>query len=205
MKKKKKVKIILVILLIILLVIVGYFCYQDYTKKETIPAATVVNEIPEYGYVLKSNKSEAYKKMFQELQNILDQDPVDEEAYVKKISEMFLLDFFSLNDKVANTDVGGTDFVHSEALDNFLEKAENTIYKYVENNLYNKRKQQLPEVNEVTIDSVETTSYAVGDVTDDNAYQVTATWTYKKDLGYQTEATLIFVHEGNKLSLVELE
>ena len=184
MKLKKKVKIILVILLIILLVIVGYFCYQDYTKKETIPAATVVNEIPEYGYVLKSNKSEAYKKMF---------------------SEMFLLDFFSLNDKVANTDVGGTDFVHSEALDNFLEKAENTIYKYVENNLYNKRKQQLPEVNEVTIDSVETTSYAVGDVTDDNAYQVTATWTYKKDLGYQTEATLIFVHEGNKLSLVELE
>lgn len=205
MKLKKKVKVLLVIILIIILLVIGFFCYREYSKEDAIPAATVVNEIPEYGYVLKSDKSAEYKKMFQELQDILSQEEVDEEAYVEQISKMFLLDFYSLNNKVANTDVGGTDFVHSAALSDFLENAENTLYKYVENNMYDERDQELPEVDEITINSIENTSYTALDVTDDNAYQVTASWAYKKDLGYQNEATLTFVHEDKKLSLVELE
>ena len=36
-------------------------------KKESVKEAKVVSKIDNYGYVLKSNKSDAYKKLFKEL------------------------------------------------------------------------------------------------------------------------------------------
>ena len=136
---------------------------------------------------------------------------------------MFIMDFYTLNDKLANidvggidfvhtlndklanTDVGGIDFVHANAKTNFLEKAEDTVYKYVENDIYGNRDQQLPEVTEVTVEKVENIEYTIGtDFTDDSAYQVEVSLKYKEDMDYPTKATLIFVHEDNKLSLVEI-
>ena len=206
MKLKKSVKRFLIILLILIVLAGGAFLvWKFYPKERVQEVATVVSEIPGYGYTLKSNKSEQYKEMFQELTDILNQSPVDEEAYVEQISKMFILDFYTLSDKVANTDVGGVDFVHSTAQANFLEKAEDTFYKYVESDIYDNRDQELPLVDEVTVNNIETVSYTIGtDVTDENAYQVSLSWTYKKDLGYQTAAILTFVHEDNKLALVEM-
>ena len=63
-KLKKKPKIILMILLIIILIGVGAFSYHCYVNKSEVKENKVVSKIPEYGYELKSNKSEAYKKMF---------------------------------------------------------------------------------------------------------------------------------------------
>ena len=145
--------------------------------------------------------------MFGELDKILKKDPVDEEEYVKKITEMFIYDFYSLNDKSTKTDVGGTDFIYGNILENFLSNAEDTYYKYVESNMYNDRKQELPVVDEIKIDSVEQTEFAYGEETDEEAYEVTVSWTYtnKEFNDYQKEATLIFIHDGIKLSLVELK
>ena len=39
---------------------------------------------------------------------------------------------------------------------------------------------------------------------DINAYEVTLTWEYNKDLGYETTTKIILVHENNKLSIVEM-
>lgn len=205
MKLKKGVKRMLLILMIIIVIGAGVFLYFHFKGNSTPKQATVVNEIKEYGYRLKSNKSQAYKEMFYELEKILTEKQVDEEAYVKKVSQMFILDFYSLNDKTANTDVGGVDFVHSLARENFLEKAEDTIYKYVESNLYGTRKQALPTVDKVSIESVEPTEFTVGGKVDSKAYQVKVSWTYKEESDYQNEATLLFVHEGKVLALVEME
>lgn len=40
---------------------------------------------------------------------------------------MFIVDFYSLSDKTAKTDVGGVDIVQPDILNNFLENAENTF------------------------------------------------------------------------------
>lgn len=206
MKLKKGVKRFLIILLILVVLAGGAFLvWKFYPKERAQEAATVVSEIPGYGYILKSNKSAQYKEMFQELTDILSESPVDEEAYVEQISKMFILDFYTLSDKVANTDVGGVDFVHSAAQTNFLEKAEDTIYKYVESDIYGERDQKLPTVDEITVSSIDNVTYELSDSVDDNAYQVNLSWTYKEDMGYQNEAVLTFVHEGEKLSLVEME
>ena len=120
---------------------------------------------------------------------------------------MFIYDFYSLNDKTAKTDVGGVDFVYSEITDNFLENAEDTYYKYVESNIYNDRKQALPIVSDITIDSVEKTEFAYGKKTDAEAYKVNVSWGYTESAfdDYQKKAELIFIHDDKKLCLVELQ
>lgn len=206
-KLKKKPKIILFLLLIIILIIVGFISYHLYVNNSGVKETTVVSKIPKYGYELKSNKSAAYKKLFQELEDILSEDEVDEKQYVKTISKMFVVDFYSLDDHAAKTDVGGVDFVHSDALENFVINAQDTLYKYVESDIYGQRKQDLPVVDKISVGKVEQTEFTYGDDTDEEAYSVTLNWTYKDEKiakGYQNEAVLTFVHDDIKLVLVEL-
>ena len=143
--------------------------------------------------------------MFRELKDILGETPVDKEKYAKKITEMFIFDFYSLEDKTLKTDVGGVDFIHPDILTNFLENAENTYYKYVESDLYGKRKQKLPTVDKVKVNNVEQKAYKYNDITDEEAYYINATWTYSSSTysDYQKEANLVLVHNDKKLYIVE--
>ena len=207
MKLKKKTKRAVLIILLITLVVIGVLAYKHFATKPEVKEAKVVNEIKEYGYKLKDNKPAAYKKMFAELKEILEAKEVDEEAYAKKLTEMFVYDFYSLDDKVSKTDIGGVDFVHKDILENFLQNAQDTYYKYVENNIYNNRKQSLPVVDKITLGEVKQEAFAYGDKTDEKAYIIKANWSYTKSdfSDYQKEGTLIFVHDGKKLYLVELQ
>lgn len=207
MKLKKKVKRLLILLIIVGLGLGGYYIYSKINKKEEVKEIKVINKIDKYGYELKENKPSKYKKLFEELKEILNEENVNEENYVKKISEMFIYDFYSLSDKTAKTDVGGTDFVYTEILENFLQNAQDTYYKYVESNVYNNRKQSLPTVSNITIDKVENTKFEYNDKYDEKAFEVDINWDYTDNQfsGYQKKATLIFIHDGIKLSLVELQ
>lgn len=210
MKLKKKYKRLLTgILIAILLTVVGFATYKVIKKdnKNDVKEVKIVSKIGEYGYNLKENKPKAYKEMFEELKTILSKDPVVEEDYLKKISEMFIYDFYSLNDKMAKTDIGGVEFVHQNVLDNYIQNAQNTYYKYVESNIYNNRRQTLPEVNNITIGDIKQKAFAYGEETDEKAYEVNVTWEYTNTAfsNYQKSAALIFVHDGKKLSLVELK
>ena len=207
MRLKKKVKRFLWFLLLLILLGCGFYIYKNYYHKPAVKEVKVVNKIKKYGYNLKENKPEAYKKMFEELKEILEADEVDEEAYVKKISEMFIFDFYSLKDKSAKTDIGGVEFVYDDILENFLENAQDTYYKYVESNIYNNRKQSLPMVSEITIGEVTQEEYEYLKESDPEAYKVEVTWTYDKSefSDYQQKATLYFIHDDIKLCLVELQ
>ena len=207
MKKKKLRKIIIGILLIALVVLVGLFVYNKVFKKEEVKEVKVISKIDKYGYTLKENKPKEYKDMFKELEKILNEEKVDEKKYLSQISKMYIYDFYSLNDKAAKTDVGGVDFVYKEVLENYLKKAQDTYYKYVESNIYNNRKQTLPVVTNIQVGDIEQKAFAYGDKTDDKAYYIDMTWEYTNSAfnGYQKEATLVFIHDGIKLCLVELQ
>lgn len=207
MKLKKNVKRILLIILIILLAaVVALAVYKTYNKSK-VKEVKVVDKIEKYGYKLKETKPEAYKKMFKELKEILSKDKVDEKAYAEKISEMFIYDFYSLDDKLAKTDIGGVDFLYPEVTENFLINAQDTYYKYVESNIYNNRTQTLPVVKKIEIKETTNEAFAYQDKTDENAFIVNVTWSYEgeKFNDYQTEAKLVFIHDDIKLCLVELQ
>lgn len=207
MKLKKKVKIFIGIILVVLIGILAFLVYKNFFGEKEVEGAKVIASIDDYGYNLKDNKNATYKKMFEELKTILLEEKVDYEKYASKISEMFVYDFFSLEDKAAKNDIGGVDFIHPAALSNFLENAESTYYKYVESNIYGNRTQDLPMVDTVTITGVEETLYSIGDVPVEDAYKVTVTWTYTNDSfsDYQKSATIYIAKDEKKLNIVELD
>ena len=210
MKLKKGVKKkLLIALILIVIVVVGVVVVINLPKKETekVEEVKVVNEVEKYGYQLKETKSKKYKKMFDELKDILSEETLDEQKYVSKITEMFIYDFYTLDDKSAKTDVGGVDFVYKDALSNFLVNAQDTYYKYVESDIYNNRNQQLPEVDTITINAISNETFAYGTKNDDNAYIINVSWTYTSEdfSSYQNNAKLVFIHDENKLCLVELK
>ena len=210
MKLKKSVKRkIMIALTLIVMVVIGTVIVLNLPKKENdkVEEVKVVNEVEKYGYQLKETKSKKYKKMFEELKEILSEKTLDEQKYVTKLTEMFIYDFYTLDDKSAKTDVGGVDFVYKDAVSNFLVNAQDTYYKYVESDIYNNRNQQLPIVDQVTVEAVTQQPYAYGTLNDDKSYVVKTNWTYTKPefSTYQSQAQLVFIHDGVKLSLVELK
>lgn len=214
MKLKKKTKVVLILFLLIIIAVAGYFIYTKYLSSSPTKIKKV-DSIPGYGYNLKSSHPEEYKKMFSELKEILSEEKVNKEAYAKKISQMFIYDFFSLDYKVAKTDVGGVEFVSPYVEKNFLEAAENEYYKYVESNIYGKRDQNLPRVTKPSVENIEqnTFKYTITkdkkdvEQTDTNAYKVRLKWSYtKSDFDdYQNEGVLILVNNDKKLEVVELQ
>lgn len=204
MKLKRGVRKVVLVLLIIILIYCCFIVIHSFTKNKPVQEVTVEKHIDHYGYELNSNETDLYKNYFKELEQVLNEEELDEEKYVSILTKLFIADFYHLDNKLTKKDIGGSQFVHTDIRDNFQLNAENTMYQYIESNIYNDRKQELPKVEKVEISEVKKDSYTYNKITDQNAYYVTAHWSYQKDLGYETEKVFIFVHEEGKLSLVEM-
>lgn len=201
---KKGAKIIIVVV-ILALIGVGIGVFIGNNKKKKVVEAKVVDSIEGYGYKLHDNDTKLYEDLFSELKLVLETSTIDEEKYVEIISKMFIVDFFTLDNKITNDDIGGVDFVHKDALENFKVKAKDTIYKYVESDVYGDREQELPVVSEIKDINVSNMEVSYKDINDSKSYKVVISFDYEKDLGYVKEKTLIFVHEDKVLSLIEMK
>jgi len=188
-----------------------YIDVDNYKPGQPVPSASKIDSIKGYDYVLYDDSTELYKTLYYELKDILETETIDEAKYAEVISKMFIADFYTLSTKVTNQDVGGLDFIYSNNKDNFKLKASNTLYKYIESNVYGDRKQKLPEVTEFIscVSKVDGYNYKDKDsgltIFDTKSYIVDVTWKYKEDLGYDNEARIRLVHEGNILSIVSVE
>ncbi len=199
---KKKSIVIITILILLVGAATCYFMYNNKGKK--VVKNEQVDSIKGYDYKLYNNSTKLYKELYGELKKVLEDKELDKEKYAELVGEMFVADFYNLDNKVTNHDIGGVEFVHSTMLDNFKEKAQDTIYKYVKADVYSDRKQSLPVVKKIEDVQVEKTIFNMNNQSVD-AYKVSISWSYEKDLGYQTKATLILVEEDNKISLVEIK
>jgi hypothetical protein len=202
MKKRRR---IIAAIVVIIIIVAATIVIKLWPKSNQEVEVKIINQISDYGYVLEDNETKLHQKYFDQLVNTLKAKDVDEEAYAKLVVELFISDFYNLDNKPTQNDVGGIQYVYKTAQDNMALKAKDTIYKYIESNIGTKRDQVLPIVTNVTIDDIKDTSFKYGTATDDKAYEVSASWTYKEDLGYQDKATFTLIHEDNKLSIAELE
>lgn len=201
MKKNTK-KIVIFIICLLVLIVLGYLLFKPKTKEIII---TEVDSIEGYNYTLKDNSLEIYKTEWTNLKNNLIKDNVDYLEYAKSISKLFVMEFYSLDKRLSNNDIGGTSFVHEKEIDDFTLKAKNTIYKYVKNNVNGTRNQELPIVSNVEILDVTNKKYEyLDDLIDKNAYYIKVKISYVKDLGYEIEKTLVIVKEDKILKIVEL-
>ena len=184
MKKNKK-KYIVIGLIVLALILFGVTWYLI-SNKEAVPVEEIKKaddiKTNEFDYVLYENKSPLYKEYFAKLKETLLKDEVNEEEYVKILSQLFVVDFYSLSEKKTSTDVGGLDFIYEDIKENFILKATDTIYKYVESNVYGDRKQELPKVISTTVTNVVKEAVTYDSVSDQEGYKVTVTIEYEKDM-----------------------
>lgn len=198
MKIKKSVKkVALIILIIVAVVLVGFLGYKIYDgflsgKSPTQPE--VVNTIDGYGYTLENDAPKGYEAMFDELKDLLYQSEINEEEYAKLVARMLVYDFYNLDNKISKNDVGGTEFILEDYRSNFILEASETVYKYIEHDIYQNRTQKLPVVTSTEVTNVRTGQYRYDDYTDDKAYIVTVKVGYEEDLGYPTEVTVKMLH-----------
>lgn len=194
-------KVLLIILIVLTISLIGVIVFWPKSKSDEVK---IINEIEGYGYILEDDETTLHKRYFDELVDVLKNDKVKEEDYALLVVKLFISDFYNLDNKITKNDVGGLQYIYGPAKDNMAFRAKDTIYKYIESNLYKDRKQELPIVSDITTDDVNIVDFEYGDKTEE-AYEIKATWGYKKDLGYQTEATFTLIHEDNKLSIIEIK
>ncbi len=202
---KKGKKIFLVILFILIIGSLGILVYKLSDKKETPKnEAAVVDKIEGFNYSLDDRDTKLYKDEFSTLKGILESSTIDYEKYAQSLAKMFVIDFYTLNNKINKYDIGSLELVHSEILENFKLKAIDTIYKYVMDDSEHERDQALPEVSSVTVTDIKEDNYKMGDKTVE-AYIVTLNWSYVTDMKYDNKAVMALVKENNKLVVVEFD
>ena len=205
MSKKKKIIDIIIIVLFILIG-VGLFGYTGYVAYKSItdtPTKTKeLRSLELYGYKLSDTDTELFSNTFKELELVLNEDIIDYSKYAELLSKLFVIDVFTLNNKLASTDIGGLDYLHKDLKENFKENMGATLYKNVENNLDGTRTQKLPEVSSISVTSIEETKYTYENEEYDG-YNVSLSWEYVEDLGYEKSIKLTLIKDNGKLYVVK--
>lgn len=203
---KKKYKKIIIVLVILLLLVFGAFAYCKFFKSKPadtpIKEVKVTNTIENYGYNLEDRDTKLYKEKYEKLKELLSKDDYDKDEYIKLISELFIIDLYTIDNKISRYDVGGTEFMYTGAVSSFKASVENSLYKTVENDLEDNRNQALPIVSSIEITNYEPTTYEMPDQTVIDGYKVNLSWQYEKDLGYDDTGVLIVIPDGNKMGVV---
>ncbi len=202
MKRRTDIKI-LIFLILIGLALFGYLGYRVYNDffKDT-DTRKPIDSIGLYEYTLSNNDTDVYKDNFKALSKVLNEKPINYSEYAKSISKLFIIDLYTLNNKMGSTDIGGVEFLHKDLRDNFKENMGATLYKFMETNLDGKRTQKLPEVKEVNVDNIIETKYTYNSETYEG-YLVDVSWSYVVDLGYETKAKLTIINDKDILYIVK--
>ena len=101
--------------------------------------------IEKYGYVLNDNVTTYYKDEFQKLKGLEEEDKISEQ-----VAKLFVIDLFSINYKVNKYEVTSAQYYYSDKREMFRNKVIDQLYNFVIDNSYDDRKQELPEVKEVS-------------------------------------------------------
>ena len=203
MRKKYKVGLIVISVLLVGVISLGVLriFYNDEEEKREVNVTSVISNISDYGYTLDDRDTDYMKEVFSELENILEALEIDYHAYAEALAKLFVIDFYTLENKINKYDIGSLEYILSSSVESFRLKAQDTIYRDVIDNTYRDRIQDLPEITNVEVVNTEDTTFTLNDEEVD-AIKVEMNYEYKEDLGYDTEGTIYLVINDVKLEIV---
>lgn len=202
MRKKYKIGLIIIGLLLVITTGIGLLKYFLPEKKEEENTANVISDIKEYNYTLDDRDTKYMKETFQELRDILSKEEIDYDEYAKSLAKLFLIDFYTLNNKINKYDVGGLEYIYSSSKENFKLKAMDTLYKGIIDNSNKNRIQELPEVTNVSINDIVHENILLNNE-EHEGIKITCNLSYRKDLGYDKEGDIYFIKNDKKLEIVK--
>ena len=176
-----------------------YFYFFSENKPKTVKNISLIKG---YDYKLKSNASELMKSEFKILKENLESTEIDEEAYAISIAKLFIIDLYTISNKINKYDVGGIDYVFPTGVENFKLNVTNTIYKYLEDNSDGKRNQELPKVKSIALEHLENTEMEIEKIKY-SGYKISLKWDYEIDLDYDNLGDIIVIKNENKYYITE--
>jgi len=201
---KKKIDFLVIAVVILIVAAIGFFVYKRFFVSEKTPTTVkVVDKIDDYGYELEEDSTKLYKDLYENLRDLLQKEEFDEKEYASLVSRLLVADFYNLDNKISKNDIGGVQFIRSDQQKNFILEASETVYKYIEHNVYGNRTKELPIVKEVETLDVKETTYKYKDINEEKAYKVTVNVSYEKDLGYPSEVTVVLIHNSKNTKKLE--
>lgn len=216
-EKRARVKIkpitkIILCLIAVAIIVGGFIVWNNFIKpKSNKPKVVDSIKNKNVDYVVSDSDTKLFKDTFNELKKILNEKEVDNKKYAETITKLFVIDFFTLSNKTSKNDVGGVQFVYDNYKADFVEGARNSVYKQVHSNVTDdKSNSSLPTVVKVKIDDIDEISpYSMFEgnlfTEDQVGYMVNISWEYKNDDNFQSNATIIIVPDGKKLSVGRMQ
>ena len=203
LNKNKLFYFIMISLILVVIIVIGVKFTLEFLVKDDKNVVTKkeLDSLELYGYTLDDYDSDLYKEYFNDLKNTLNSKEVNYEDYAKEIVKLFVSDFYTLDNKLTSSDIGGVEFIPSDMVENFKMHAGDTMYNHVKTNIYGDRVQKLPIVKSVEVTNIENITYTYKDK-EYSAYKVSARWEYQEDLGYKNNEIFTLIKDNNKLYIV---
>ncbi len=204
MRKRYKVWLVIIVILLVITLLIGVtkVLFKKDNKIKIMNSTNVILNIEDFGYSLDDRDTEYMKEEFETLKKVLSADEIDYKEYASCLAKLFVIDFYTLNNKINKYDVGGLEYILSSKKEEFLNKAMDTIYKDIIDNTYQDRVQKLPEIKEVTVDDVLEEEITLNGE-NVNAYKVEMSYEYVVDLGYDQKGVLYLTLDNGKLVIVK--
>ena len=203
LNKNKLFYFVMISLILVVIIVIGLKFTLEFLVKDDKNVVTKkeLDSLELYGYTLDDYDSDLYKEYFNDLKSTLNNKEVNYEDYAKEIVKLFVSDFYTLDNKLTSSDIGGVEFIPSDMVENFKMHAGDTMYNHVKTNIYGDRVQKLPIVKSVEVTNIENITYTYKDK-EYSAYKVSARWEYKEDLGYKNNEIFTLIKDNNKLYIV---
>ena len=203
LNKNKLFYFVMISLILVVIIVIGLkFTFEFLVKDDkNVVTKKELDSLELYGYTLDDYDSDLYKEYFNDLKRTLNNKEVNYEDYAKEIVKLFVSDFYTLDNKLTSSDIGGVEFIPSDMVENFKMHAGDTMYNHVKTNIYGDRVQKLPIVKSVEVTNIENITYTYKDK-EYSAYKVSARWEYQEDLGYKNNEIFTLIKDNNKLYIV---
>lgn len=203
LNKNKLFYFVMISLILVVIIVIGLkFTFEFLVKNEkNVVTKKELDSLELYGYTLDDYDSDLYKEYFNDLKGTLNSKEVNYEDYAKEIVKLFVSDFYTLDNKLTSSDIGGVEFIPSDMVENFKMHAGDTMYNHVKTNIYGDRVQKLPIVKSVEVTNIENITYTYKDK-EYSAYRVSSRWEYQEDLGYKNNEIFTLIKDNNKLYIV---
>ncbi len=195
--KKLFIWIIGILIIILISMLVYKLVWNNGVEEEKVK---VKDTIEGYGYNLDNRDTELFKTEFYNLKDILEQEELDYEEYAKSLSKLFIIDLYTINNKLSKSDVGGSEYVEPSVVENYKLNVENTIYKYITNKFIDN--DNLPEVKNIEVTNISESDYKLSNV-EYESYIVDLSWNYTKKVDYDKEGYVTLIKKDSKLYVVE--
>ena len=194
-KRKLKKRALFIIISIIICILLYILIFHSSAVISIIKKTETTSK---FDYTLEKRDTDLMKENFKELDKILSEDQINYDKYADVLSKLFIIDLYTIDNKKNMYDVGSLEYVYDK--DNFKINAQNTLYKYIEDE--NSRKSgTLPIVKSINIDEKSTGTFDYNDNTYDS-YIFNMSWTYEKDLGYDNKGKVEIIKIEDKLYVV---